>query len=188
MRSERLCSLGRHLQNLPKDALDTYSAQWFERSLDDSAIRRISIPELYLSADACLILLNNVTSGFVVYPEVIRRHVNDELPFMATENIIMACVKKGLSRQDAHEEIRVLSHQAADNVKKHGRNNDLLERVRQTAFFSPILGELDALLDPTTFVGRAPQQVEKFTSGEVKNALKPYESLLANAETSALHV
>jgi adenylosuccinate lyase len=84
MRSERLCSLGRHLQNLPKDALDTYSAQWFERSLDDSAIRRISIPELYLSADACLILLNNVTSGFVVYPEVIKRRVNDELPFMAT--------------------------------------------------------------------------------------------------------
>lgn len=84
MRSERLCSLGRHLQNLPKDALDTYSAQWFERSLDDSAIRRISIPELYLSADACLILLNNITSGFVVYPEVIRRRVNDELPFMAT--------------------------------------------------------------------------------------------------------
>ena len=84
MRSERLCSLGRHLQNLPKDALDTHSAQWFERSLDDSAIRRISIPELYLSADACLILLNNITSGFVVYPEVIRRHVNDELPFMAT--------------------------------------------------------------------------------------------------------
>lgn len=84
MRSERLCSLGRHLQNLPKDCLDTYSAQWFERSLDDSAIRRISIPELYLTADACLILLNNVTSGFVVYPEVIKRRVNDELPFMAT--------------------------------------------------------------------------------------------------------
>ncbi|KAJ5324970.1 hypothetical protein N7476_003570 [Penicillium atrosanguineum] len=87
MRSERLCSLGRHLQNLPKDGLDTYSAQWFERSLDDSAIRRISIPELYLCADACLILLNNVSSGFVVYPEVIKRHVNDELPFMATENV-----------------------------------------------------------------------------------------------------
>ncbi|KAJ6125680.1 adenylosuccinase ade13 [Penicillium sp. IBT 18751x] len=84
MRSERLCSLGRHLQNLPKDGLDTYSAQWFERSLDDSAIRRISIPELYLCADACLILLNNVSSGFVVYPEVIKRRVNDELPFMAT--------------------------------------------------------------------------------------------------------
>ncbi|KAE8350096.1 Cullin repeat-like-containing domain protein [Aspergillus coremiiformis] len=176
MRSERLCSLGRHLQNLPKDALDTYSAQWFERSLDDSAIRRISIPELYLSADACLILLNNVTSGFVVYPEVIKRHV------------IMACVKKGLSRQDAHEEIRVLSHQAADNVKKQGKDNDLLDRIRRTAFFNPILGELDALLDPSTFVGRAPQQVEKFTSTEVKKALEPYASYIAKGETSTLSV
>ncbi|KAE8148436.1 Cullin repeat-like-containing domain protein [Aspergillus avenaceus] len=176
MRSERLCSLGRHLQNLPKDALDTYSAQWFERSLDDSAIRRISIPELYLSADACLILLNNVTSGFVVYPEVIKRRV------------IMACVKKGLSRQDAHEEIRVLSHQAADNVKKQGKDNDLLERIRRTAFFNPILGELDSLLDPSTFVGRAPQQVEKFTTTEVKKAVEPYASYIAKGETSTLSV
>lgn len=117
----------------------------------------------------------------------------------------MACVKKGLSRQDAHEEIRmlhitsvndyitnelqgVLSHQAGDNVKKHGKNNDLLERVRRTEFFGPILGELDALLDPSTFVGRAPQQVEKFTSTEVKNALKPYETSLLNGGTSTLHV
>ncbi|KAJ5702954.1 Adenylosuccinate lyase Ade13 [Penicillium malachiteum] len=152
MRSERLCSLGRHLQNLPKDALDTYSAQWFERSLDDSAIRRISIPELYL------------------------------------ENVIMACVKKGLSRQDAHEEIRVLSHQAADNVKKLGKDNDLLERIRRTPFFAPILPELDSLLDARTFVGRAPQQVEKFTTTEVAAALKPYASQIANAETSALYV
>lgn len=100
----------------------------------------------------------------------------------------MACVKKGLSRQDAHEEIRVLSHQAADNVKMHGKNNDLLERIRKAAFFEPILGELDALLDPSTFVGRAPQQVERFTSTEVKTALKPYESLLATSEISDLHV
>lgn len=120
----------------------------------------------------------------------------------------MACVKKGLSRQDAHEEIRmlqtaqagkkkviilkqntgVLSHQAADNVKKYGKNNDLLERIRGAPFFAPILGELDALLDPSTFVGRAPQQVEKFTSTEVKNVLKPYEASLAQGETSALHV
>ncbi|KAL1851598.1 adenylosuccinase ade13 [Paecilomyces lecythidis] len=188
MRSERLCALGRHLQNLPKDAIDTYSAQWFERSLDDSAIRRISLPEMYLSADACLILLNNVSSGFVVYPQVIKRRVNDELPFMATENIIMACVAKGLSRQDAHEEIRVLSHQAADNVKKQGGNNDLIERIRRTKFFEPILGELDALLEPSTFVGRAPQQVEKFTSTEVRDALKPYKEHLAKAEVADLHV
>ncbi|BDD59250.1 adenylosuccinase ade13 [Monascus purpureus] len=100
----------------------------------------------------------------------------------------MACVKKGLSRQDAHEEIRVLSHQAADSVKKQGKSNDLIERIRRTAFFAPILGELDALLDPSTFVGRAPQQVEKFTSTEVKNALKPYEKHLLTAVAADLHV
>lgn len=100
----------------------------------------------------------------------------------------MACVAKGLSRQDAHEEIRVLSHQAADNVKKHGGNNDLIERIRRTKFFEPILDELDALLEPSTFVGRAPQQVEKFTSTEVRAALKPYEAHLAKAEVADLHV
>lgn len=115
----------------------------------------------------------------------------------------MACVKKGLSRQHAHEEIRkpiariffplltktgVLSHQAGDMVKQHGKNNDLLDRVRQSEFFTPILDELDTLLDPSTFVGRAPQQVEKFTSTEVKKALKPYESHCASGETSTLHV
>lgn len=123
-----------------------------------------------------------------MYPEVIKRHVYDELPFMATENIIMACVAKGLSRQDAHEEIRVLSHQAADNVKKHGKDNDLLERIRRTAFFNPILPELDSLLDAQTFIGRAPQQVEKFTTTEVAAALKPYAAQLAKGETSNLHV
>ncbi|EED15531.1 adenylosuccinate lyase Ade13, putative [Talaromyces stipitatus ATCC 10500] len=187
MRSERLCSLGRHLQNLPKDALDTYSAQWFERSLDDSAIRRISLPELYLCADACLILLNNVTSGFVVYPEVIRRRVQEELPFMATENIIMACVAKGLSRQDAHEEIRVLSHQASDNVKKQGKSNDLIDRIRRTEFFAPIIPQLDSLLDPATFIGRAPQQVEKFVATEVEEVLRPYREKLV-VDVAELHV
>lgn len=107
---------------------------------------------------------------------------------MATENIIMACVHKGLSRQDAHEEIRVLSHQAADMVKKHGQNNDLIDRIRRTPFFAPIIDQLDSLLDPSTFVGRAPQQVEKFVSTEVKAALEPYAAHLAKAETADLHV
>ncbi|KAJ5133199.1 HC-toxin synthetase [Penicillium atrosanguineum] len=100
----------------------------------------------------------------------------------------MACVKKGLSRQDAHEEIRVLSHQAADNVKKQGKDNDLLERIRRTAFFEPIIPELESLLDARTFVGRAPQQVQKFTTTEVAAALKPYASHIAKAETAALYV
>ncbi|MCJ1378248.1 adenylosuccinase ade13 [Xylographa soralifera] len=167
MRSERLCSLGRYLTNLPKNAVETYAAQWFERSLDDSAIRRICIPEAYLCADACLILLNNICSGLVLYPALIQRRINQELPFMATENMIMALAAKGISRQEAHEEIRVLSHQAADNVKVHGGDNDLLDRIRRTPFFQPILGQLDQLLDPKTFVGRAPEQVAEFILGEV---------------------
>jgi len=154
MRSERLCSLGRKLQNLPKDALDTYSAQWFERTLDDSAIRRISLPESYLCADACLILLNNISSGLVVYPAVIERRVRQELPFMATENVIMAMVERGASRQETHEVVRVLSHQAAAVVKGEGKDNDLIERIRGTEFFAPIMGELEGLLDARTFIGR----------------------------------
>ncbi|KAI9680632.1 MAG: adenylosuccinase ade13 [Caeruleum heppii] len=190
MRSERLCSLGRHLQNLPKDALDTYSAQWFERSLDDSAIRRISIPESYLCADACLILLDNISSGFVVYPEVIKRRIHEELPFMATENIIMDCVAHGLSRQDAHEEIRTLSLEAAAEVKERGRSNDLITRIQRAPFFAPIVNHLESLLDPKTFIGRAPQQVEKFTrsGGEVAAALQPYTEHLRTAETAELKV
>ncbi|MCJ1396490.1 adenylosuccinase ade13 [Xylographa bjoerkii] len=183
MRSERLCSLGRYLTNLPKNAADTYASQWFERTLDDSAIRRICIPEAYLCADACLILLNNasntarfiystlnpsqICSGLVLYPALIQRRINQELPFMATENIIMALTAKGISRQDAHEEIRVLSQMAARNVKVNGGENDLIDRVRNTSFFEPIIGQLDKLLDPKTFIGRAPEQVAEFILGEV---------------------
>lgn len=106
MRSERLCSLGRKLRNLSADAEQTYSAQWLERTLDDSAIRRISIPEAFLSADACLILLNNVSSGMIVNEAIIKQRLEQELPFMATENIIMAMVERGFSRQETHENIR----------------------------------------------------------------------------------
>lgn len=190
MRSERLCSLGRYLRNKPKEALDTYSAQWLERSLDDSAIRRISIPESYLCADACLILLLNVSNGLVVYEEVIKRRIEAELPFMATENIIMACVHKGLSRQDTHEKIRVLSREAAAQVKERGLDNDLIARIRQSEFFKPIHGDLDSLLDPKTFIGRAPEQVDKFTrsGGEVATALAPYLDHLSTIKAVDLHV
>lgn len=180
MRSERMCSLGRHLQTLPQNALHTYSAQWFERTLDDSANRRITLPEAFLTADACCLLLDNISSGMVVYPKVIESRVMQELPFMATENLIMAMVAKGHSRQDAHEEIRVLSHQASQVVKGEGGQNDLIQRVKNTKFFEPvsnktclivrlstdrskILNEIDDLLDPKTFIGRAPEQVAKFT-------------------------
>ncbi|KAF1984731.1 putative adenylosuccinate lyase Ade13 [Aulographum hederae CBS 113979] len=187
MRSERLCSLARHLQTLPTDALRTYAAQWFERTLDDSAIRRISIPEAYLTADACCILLDNIASGLVVYPAVIAKRIEQELPFMATENVIMALVAKGVSRQAAHEEIRVLSREAASVVKDEGKDNDLIERIKKTAFFEPILGELDSLLDARTFVGRAPEQVDRFVKTEVKEALGKYPNL-GTEEVAQLNV
>ncbi|MCJ1316621.1 adenylosuccinase ade13 [Xylographa vitiligo] len=186
MRSERLCSLGRYLTNLPKNAIETYAGQWFERTLDDSAVRRICIPEAYLCADACLILLDNICSGFVLYPAIIQRRINQELPFMVTENIIMALTAKGISRQDAHEEIRVLSQQAAHNVKVDGLENDLLERIRNTDFFKPIVGQLEQLLDPKTFVGRAPEQVAEFIQGDFALLDKDRQAETTKGEEAAL--
>ncbi|ESW98155.1 hypothetical protein KL918_004102 [Ogataea parapolymorpha] len=178
MRCERVCSLSRHLGSLYQDAFQTASVQWFERTLDDSAIRRISIPEAFLTADILLSTLLNITSGLVVYPKVIERRIKAELPFMATENIIMAMVEQGASRQECHEEIRVLSHQASAVVKQEGGDNDLIERIKSTDYFKPIWSQLDKLLDPSTFVGRAPQQTEKFVNVTVANALEPYRSLI----------
>ncbi|KAF2642277.1 putative adenylosuccinate lyase Ade13 [Massarina eburnea CBS 473.64] len=190
MRSERLCSLGRKLRNLSADASATYAAQWMERTLDDSAIRRMYIPQAFLSADASLILLNNIASGMVVYPAVIRKRVEAELPFMATENIIMALVKKGISRQGAHEELRVLSHEAGAQVKQYGRDNDLIERIKRTEFFKPILGELDELMRAESFIGRCPQQVDMFYDREVTKALAKYDEAgsLKVSEAAELHV
>ena len=170
------------LGSLFSDAVQTASVQWFERTLDDSAIRRISLPSAFLTADILLSTLLNISSGLVVYPKVIERRIKGELPFMATENIIMAMVEHGASRQDVHEAIRVLSQQAAAVVKEQGGDNDLIERVKKDQFFEPIWNELDSLLDPTTFVGRAPQQVEKFIANDVKQALAPFQSEISDAE------
>ncbi|KAI5962544.1 ADE13 [Candida pseudojiufengensis] len=187
MRCERVCSLARHLGGLYSDSLQTASVQWFERTLDDSAIRRINLPSAFLTVDILLSTMLNITSGLVVYPKVIERRINSELPFMATENIIMAMVEKGGSRQDCHEEIRVLSHQASAVVKQEGGDNDLIERIKTTEYFKPIWNELDQLLDPKTFVGRAPEQTEKFVKNDVANALKPYEKYITK-ENVALKV
>ncbi|PSK39021.1 adenylosuccinate lyase [Candidozyma pseudohaemuli] len=184
MRCERVCSLSRHLGGLLNDAIQTASVQWFERTLDDSAIRRISLPSAFLTADILLSTLNNITSGLVVYPKVIERRILEELPFMATENIIMAMVEKGASRQDCHEEIRVLSHEASAQVKQEGGRNDLIDRVRKTKYFEPIWEQLDSLLDPSTFVGRAPQQTEKFVKKTVAEALEPYKSMITTENVS----
>ncbi|KAG6816830.1 Phosphoribosylglycinamide formyltransferase [Tephrocybe sp. NHM501043] len=175
MRCERVCSLSRHLMVLHQNALMTASVQWFERTLDDSANRRITLPEAFLTADIVLSTLQNVSEGLVVYPKVIARRISQELPFMATENVIMAIVKAGGDRQEAHEHIRVLSHEAAHQVKNLGLENDLIERIRLDPYFDPIKGQLDALLDPSSFVGRAPEQVDAFLKDWVAPALAPAE-------------
>ncbi len=178
MRAERCCALSRHLMSLLADAHATHSVQWMERTLDDSAVRRMAIPEAFLCADAVLRILQNVGEGLDVHPAVIARRIREELPFMATENVIMAMVKAGGDRQATHERIRVLSREAAAEVKEHGRDNDLIARIRRDAFFAPIVPGLDALLDPATFVGRAPQQVDRFLGEEVAPALVGYADAL----------
>lgn len=179
MRSERICSLGRKLANTSLDAINTYKSQWLERSLDDSAIRRICIPESFLAADVLLSLLNNVSSGLVIYPAVLNRTIKAELPFMATENIIMRMVALGASRQEVHEAIRVHSHAASAVVKLEGGDNDLVERIKVDKYFEKIWPELDSLLDPSTFIGRAPEQTKKFVATEVEEALKPWREEMA---------
>ncbi|GJQ81808.1 hypothetical protein Trydic_g349 [Trypoxylus dichotomus] len=175
MRSERCCALARHMMTIYFNAVQTHSVQWLERTLDDSANRRLTLSEAFLSADALLLTLLNITQGLIVYPKVIERHIRQELPFMSTENLIMAMVKKGGDRQICHEKIRVLSHQAAAEVKEHGRDNDLIDRVKADPYFTPILDELDKLLDPSTFTGRASEQVGEFLKDDVAPVLELYK-------------
>lgn len=190
MRSERMCSLARKLTNLPQGFAATYAHQWFERSLDDSAIRRIDIPEMFLLADALCILLENVSSGLVVYPAVVNSRLQQELPFMATETMIMRMAEKGASRQETHEQIRVLSHQAGAVVKQEGQANDLVERIRKEKFFEPIWNELteDDLLNPAKFIGRSPEQVEEFVEEEVEPALQPYKDQIQSSRAAELNI
>ncbi|CAK7240377.1 MAG: adenylosuccinase ade13 [Sporothrix thermara] len=190
MRSERICSLGRKLRSLPANFADTYADQWFERTLDDSAIRRIDIPEMMLLADAVLIGLDNVSSGMVIYPKRIHAHVMEELPFMATETIIMKIVAAGGSRQEAHEEIRVLSHQASDVVKNQGGKNDLIERLKATEYFRPVWAEIDGLLDPALFVGRSGEMVERYcgAGGPVAERLAPFQEYISKTGSAQLNV
>jgi adenylosuccinate lyase len=164
MRSERITSLCRYIISLCQSPAMTAAEQWFERTLDDSANKRLSIPEMFLAADAILIIANNVTNGLVVYPKVIARHINEELPFMATENIIMAGVKNGGDRQVLHERIRVHSMEAGKQVKIEGKPNDLLERIAGDPLFCLSFEGLQKLLKVSDFVGRAPQQVHDFVS------------------------
>lgn len=185
MRSERCCGLSRHLMTLVADAQNTAAVQWLERTLDDSSNRRLCISEAFLTADVILNTLQNITEGLVVYPCVIGRHVNQELPFMATENVIMAMVKAGGNRQDCHEEIRKLSQLSSKEVKEFGRDNNLVELIKSNDYFQPIHANLDKLLDAKTFIGRAPQQVIKFIENDVAYALADYkEQLEGTAEVN----
>lgn len=181
MRSERCCSLARHLMTLVANAQHTAAVQWLERTLDDSANRRLTLAEGFLTADAVVALLHNISEGLVVYPRVIEKRVREELPFMATENIIMAMVRAGGDRQECHEHLRVLSQEAAAVVKKEGRDNDLVQRIRAHDYFRPIHDRLEDLLDPRSFTGRAPEQVERFLEEEVSPALKPYADQLGGS-------
>ena len=176
MRSERCCSLARHLMTLVNDALQTHSVQWMERTLDDSAIRRIYIPELFLAADAVINILQNIFEGMIVYPKVISARIEQELPFMASENILMEMVKHGENRQDCHEKIRVLSQQAGNRVKIDGKQNDLIERIRNDEYFKPIWPQLDHIFKAEQFTGRASEQVEEFILEVVKPILERYDN------------
>ena len=160
MRCERATALARFLMDVAQSPLHTAAEQWFERTLDDSANKRIAMSESFLSADAILNIVTNVARGMVVYPAVVGAHIRAELPFMASENILMAAVQAGGDRQELHEQIRIHSQAAAQQVKGEGKPNDLIERIKSDPAFAEL--DIDALLDPSAFVGRAPQQVDEF--------------------------
>lgn len=190
MRSERVYSLARELLSKPLNFANTLSDQWMERTLDDSAIRRIDIPEMFLLASGILIGLENVSNGLAVYPARINARVQDELPFMITESIINKLVVSGASRQDAHEEVRVLSHQAGHVVKNEGKPNDLVARMKATEFFKPVWGEIDDMLKAELYIGRSVDIVTKYCGpgGVIEEKLKPYKSEIESSAAAELHV
>lgn len=167
MRSERMGSLARFVISLPMNTAITAGTQWFERTLDDSANRRIVIAQAFLALDGILNIYLNVSENLVVYDKVIAKHVAAELPFMATENIMMECVKQGGNRQELHERIRVLSMEAGRNVKEKGLDNNLIELIKADGMFAPVHGKLDEILDAKKFVGRAPVQTVEFIENEI---------------------
>ena len=171
MRSERICSLARYVIVDAVNPAITSSTQWFERTLDDSANKRISVAEAFLTVDAILNIYMNVAGGLVVYPKVIRQRILSELPFMATENILMDAVKKGGDRQELHERIRIHSMEAGRAVKEEGKPNDLIERIVADETFQLSMDEVQKILKPENFIGRADQQVSDFVAEYVEPVL-----------------
>ena len=178
MRSERICSLARYAMNLPGNAAQTAATQWMERTLDDSANRRLVMAQAFLSIDAILEIYMNVVDGMVVYDKIINKRVMAELPFMSTEVILMECVKAGGDRQFLHERIRVHSMEAAMQVKKEGKDNDLIERIKGDEAFAAIKDKIDSILDPKNFIGRAKEQTLEFIEEEINPILKKNADIL----------
>ena len=178
MRSERIASLSRYVIVDALNPAITSATQWFERTLDDSANKRLSVPEGFLAIDGILDLCLNVVDGLVVYPKVIHKHLMAELPFMATENIMMDAVKAGGDRQELHERIRELSMEAGRNVKVNGKENNLLELIAEDPAFGLSLEDLQKTMDPSRYVGRAPEQVDMFLSRMVNPILDKYQDML----------
>jgi adenylosuccinate lyase len=188
MRSERVCSLARYVMSLSANPANTHSNQWFERTLDDSANRRITLPEAFLGTDVILSLVANIADGVQIWPNVIAKRVNSELPFMATENIMMAAVQEGGDRQELHEAIRTHSMEAGKKVKSEGAENDLLDRLKKDPLFGKIADRIDDLVDPKAFVGRAPEQTEEFIAAEVKPVLDRLKSEFKSFNTEDVSV
>ena len=180
MRCERIAGLSRYVMADVMNGAMTSSAQWFERTLDDSANRRLSLSEGFLATDGILDLLINVTAGLVVYPKVIEKHLMAELPFMATENILMDAVKAGGDRQELHEKIRQLSMEAGRVVKEEGRDNDLLERIADDPAFALTEADLARLMDPALYIGRAPEQVEHYLRDVVRPLIDSHKGEAAS--------
>ncbi len=184
MRAERIDALARHVITLSLDPAFTAATQWLERSLDDSANRRVAVPEAYLGTDAILILVHNIARGLIVRPEVARKHLEEELPFMATEAILMQAVKRGGDRQALHERIRQHAVAAAERLKS-GESNDLVERIETDPAFPLSRAEIEATLDPARHVGRAPAQVEEFLAAQVDPVLAVYAAEIRDAHEAS---
>jgi adenylosuccinate lyase len=177
MRSERIASLANYVMVDALNPAITTATQWLERTLDDSANKRISVPEAFLAVDGILDLYMNVVDGLVVYPKVIERHLMQELPFMATENIMMDAVKAGGDRQELHERIRTLSMEAGKNVKERGLENNLLELIAADPAFNMTLDELKSTMDPAKYTGRAKEQTEEFIQEVIQPILEDNKEL-----------
>lgn len=188
MRAERMCALARHVIVLAQDPAFTAATQWLERTLDDSANRRLSVPDAFLTLDGCLVLAENVATGLIVHPEVVRRNLAEHLPFMATETILMQATARGGDRQELHERIRKHSMATAARMKEDGAEIDLLERIAGDEAFGLDEDELQALVDPLRFVGRAPEQVARFLDTAVAPVLERLAGEAQQLQEAEIHV